>query len=157
MIKLITAIRKKVCPHRLYKYGTMGLSVHDDRSRKEKVFDYLDNLAERIDKYLARPRYKRKQCFHSFFDVSTGQVISSVSQIDEICKRDGLEFSSFREIRNEADRYKKINEDDKNRMIKKDMAEIVRNVKSGKRSYKKEMMERIRKNEYTIGKQETMN
>jgi len=157
MIKILTIIRNRVCPRRLYKYGTLGLGYHDDRTKREKAFDYLDKIVKRIDDYLAKPRYKRTQFFHSFFDISTGQIISSTSQIDAICKEKGMEFSTFREIKNEADKRKRNNEVDKNRMIKKDMAEIVRNVKKGKRSYKKEIMQRIKNNEYTIGQKRTMN
>lgn len=157
MKRIWDSIRRKICPRRLYEYGTLGLWHHDDRTRCEKVFDRIDKFVNKINLYFKQPAYIRKQIFHSFFDISTQQTISSAKQIDDICKEKGLEYMSFREIRSEADRYKRINEEEKNRMIKKDISDIVANVKKGKRSYKKEIMDRIKQNKYTIKENQAFN
>lgn len=157
MKRIITVIRKRICPRRIYLYGTLGLSHSDDRSRLEKVCDWLDNRAERIDKYFAQPRYIRKHIFHSFFDKSNNVIISSARQIDDICKEKGLDYGTFREIDEAAKKRRLENAKEQDTMIRKDMVEIVKNVKHGKRSYKREIMQRIKNKEYNIGNQQTFN
>lgn len=157
MKRAIDWIRKKICPRRLYSHGILGLWFDDDRTRLEKVFDYIDKIVNRIDAYFKQPAYIRKQIFHSFFDISTDQVISSVGQINAICKAQGVEFSTFREIKDEAKKTSRHNELKKNRMIKDGIKEILDNVSHQRKSYKKEIMDNIKKGEYHIGQNPTFN
>jgi len=52
MIKLWELWRKRYCPRRLYKYGTIGLKVFDDRSRMEKICDWCDDVLRRAKRII---------------------------------------------------------------------------------------------------------
>lgn len=150
MLNYWNKIRSRLCPKRITRYGTVASSIFDDRTRKERIFDAIERRVQAIHRALVAKRSRSRQVFHSFFDVSTSQWITSSKQIDDICKEKGLEFLHFREIDEEAKRYKAINEREKKEMVKKGMEEIITNVKQGKRSYVREINEKIKQNQYNI-------
>jgi hypothetical protein len=154
MIKLWALFRRRWCPKRLYRYGTVGLGVFDDRTRMEKICDEVDRWFNSARLHKQRTD---NHVFHSFFSYSLGQWIHSTQQIKDICKSKGLEFMHPREIEEEAARYKKINEADFDRQVRKDMGEIVRNAKTRSRSYVREINQKIREGEYYTGRKQTWN
>jgi hypothetical protein len=121
----------------------------------EKYCDYVDTIVTRLETYAEDRSRKSKQVWHSFYDISTGQYITSSKQIDDICKKQGLEFMRPDEIKSEADRYYKMKQADSERMIKKDLTEIVQNVKRQKKSYVREIRRDITAKKYHTGAKDT--
>jgi hypothetical protein len=134
-------LRNKLCPKRLYKYGTLGLEYFDDRSKKEKFFDRVERYVDMADAYLTLFRakqFKTSHIFHSFWDISTKQWISSVGQIKQIEKEKGLIFWSFDEMEKEAARGAVNAQKHQDETIKRDMRRIFKELHSGK-SFRKEL------------------
>ena len=142
-------------PKRLYQYGTLGLSVYDDRTDIEKFCDKVDDLIENLEqKY--RVRKRDNSIFHTFFDISSRMWISSVSDIKKIERERGWKYMHFDEIEREADKNYKETQRKSTENHKKYFESAFRDLKQG-RSFKKELHEKIRKGEYEIGKRSAFN
>lgn len=143
-------LRNKLCPQRLYKYGKLGLKVHDDRSLKEKLFDWLDSRIEIIDNVIFAVKQKPlKYVFHSFYDISTKQWITSVAQIKKIEKEKNLTFWTYDEMMKESARAKSKLIREQECEIKREIRERIEKIKAGK-SYVKELQRDIAKGKYDV-------
>ena len=65
----------------MYKFGTIGLKVHDDRTLKEKFFDRIDEFFFNWEQEQRYKRAYRKQVFHSYFDFGLGKMATSNEEI----------------------------------------------------------------------------
>jgi len=151
MKKLWQAIRP--VKKRFYQYGTIGLSIKDDRTLIEKICDHIDKL---VDNHQNRNYNKVKQIWHTYFDVGIGDYITSYSQIKKIEKEKGWAYLTQREIHDEA---KKGFEDKKKKSeerTRKKFEQAVNDLHQG-RSFVKEMKERINKGNYQIGQVSAFN
>lgn len=117
----------------------------------DKVDVYIDGLIERY-----RLRKGKTHVWRSWFDISTGTYISSMSDIKRLEKEQGLVFGSFEDIRKEVKYQTKEKEKKFKDYTKNYMRKAVRDIKKG-RSFVKETRERISRGDYQVGKQETMN
>lgn len=129
IISLWTRIRNKYCPRRIYQYGKLGLSVFDDRTRLERLCDTVDYYLSKFEKESARPSIR--QVWHSFFDTSTGQVISSYAQIRDI-ERQGKTYCTFDEMERECKKQKSYVKDNLHKTQRKNLEKKVREVFQGK-------------------------
>ena len=157
MEKLWQKLRERISPKRIYKYGTVGLVVYDDRTKVEKICDMVDNYffdIRQMRRYI--PANKDKVKFKPFRDISTGEWISSAGDIDKICKKKGLEYLRFDEIDRESGRYHKMNQAKFRKESKERLAGMIKELGQGK-SYVKEINKKIREGKYEIGKKDTMN
>jgi hypothetical protein len=157
MINLIQKLWQLIrVPKRIYKYGTYGLKYFDDRSRKEKWCDLVDKWLEQWSDTLKRKKARKSQIWHSYRDIATGRIISSMADLKAIEKETGLVCTTFSEVRQEAKIQAKNQKIAQKRMIKKGMSNIMHNVVQG-RSYVKELNDKIRQGKYEIGQKPTMN
>ena len=142
-------------PKRLYKYGTTGLFIHDDRTWKEKLCDKIDGYLRRLE-LRWHIRKRSKAVWHSWFDVSTGTWITSMADIRRIEKEKGLVFTSFSDIDKEVAFQNKEKERKFRRDTRKYFGNAMRDIQQG-RSFVKEINDRINKGDYKIGEQQCMN
>ena len=102
ILQILYKLYKKIRPpKRLYKYGTIGLSVCDDRTKKEKVFDYIDDF---FFNWQQNKRYKRTKVsyvFRSYFDYGLGKVVSSTEEIKKK-EKEGYVYMTDRELDRET-------------------------------------------------------
>lgn len=151
IISLIRQVWSKVrVSKRLYKYGTLGLSVHDDRTRLERLCDKIDSLIPEIKRVI-----KNTSRWHTFFDVSTGRYISSMQDIRDIEREKGWKYMSFKDIEKENEIQQKANEKKFHERTKRHFRQAFNDIRKG-RSFVKEINERIKKGEYEIGQRRTM-
>ena len=142
ILHFIYKIYKQVRPpKRLYKYGTVGLSAYDDRTKKEKFFDYIDEF---FFNWQQRQRYKkayRKQVFHSYFDFGLGKMVTSNEEIRKKEKQ-GYAYTTFSEMEKESDRIRaRIKKEDKER-TRKYFQEGIAKIRSGNSHYHQQLMQK---------------
>ena len=142
ILQFIFKIYKQIRPpKRLYKYGTIGLSAYDDRTRKEKFFDWID---EYFFNWQQRQRYKRayrKQVFHSYFDFGLGKMVTSNEDIRKKEKQ-GYVYTTFSQMEAESDRIKaRIKREEKER-TRKYFQEGIARIKSGNSNYHQQLMQK---------------
>lgn len=137
MLKKLLKILNKIKPKkRLYKYGTLGLSLYDDRTLKDKVNDFLCGL------FIIKPKYNpmifKSVNFRSFWDFQTNTTISSIEQIKER-ERAGQVLLKPHELSEHAKKAKKYKRDAHKAKIRKDLERMVREIHQGK-SYARPIM-----------------
>lgn len=145
ILSVIYKLYKRVRPpKRLYKYGTTGLKYFDDRSKKEKFFDYIDEFFFNWQQNLRYRRAFRKQIFHSYFDFGLGKVVSSNEEIRKKEKQ-GYAYTTFKEMEAESDRIRaRIKKEQKER-TKKYFQEGIARIRSGNSNYHQQLVEKYTK------------
>ena len=128
-------------PKRLYKYGTIGLSAYDDRTKKEKFFDSIDEFFFNWEQNLRNKRAKRSYVFHSYFDFGLGKVVSSNEEIRKKEKQ-GYVYTTFSEMEAESDRIRaRIKREEKER-TRKYFQEGIARIRSGNSNYHQQLMQK---------------
>ena len=154
MIQYLKPILKVIRPvHRLYPMGTVGLGYWDDRTWLEKK---LDSIEDRIKDYERSKRERRSHIWHTFFDISTGTYISSMSDIRKIEREKGWTYADFKDIHKEAEKHDKYNMKAQGEMVRKDIAKLYKDVKQG-RKFTHEIQDKINKGQYRTGRVEAAN
>lgn len=137
------AVRRRFCPKRIYRWGTVGLAYFDDRTWLEKVCDKVDAyLMERRD----RIRYERahiRQAWHSFYSMSMGCVVDSPAKIRD-WERKGYAWARPEEFDEAANKAQQRIEAEQNRKIRAKVEHAAREIANG-RSYIKEQRQRMEK------------
>ena len=144
ILQFIFKIYKRIRPpKRLYKFGTIGLKVHDDRTLKEKFFDRIDEFFFNWEQNQRYKRAYRKQVFHSYFDFGLGRMVTSNEEIRKKEKQ-GYTYTTFNEMEKESDRIRaRIKREEKER-TRKYFQEGIARIKSGNSNYHQQLMEKYR-------------
>lgn len=143
ILQFIYTIYKKIRPpKRLYKYGTIGLSHFDDRTRKEKFFDRIDEFFFNWQQELRYKRAYRKAIFNSYFDFGLGKVISSTEEIKKKEKK-GYVYTSFKEMENESDRIRAKLKREEAEKTRKHFQEVIGRIKAGTSHYHHDLLKQM--------------
>lgn len=146
ILHFIYKIYKRVRPpKRLYKYGTTGLKYFDDRTKKEKFFDYIDEFFFNWQQELRYKRAYRKAIFNSYFDFGLGKVISSTEEIRKKEKQ-GYAYTTFKDMENESDRIKARVKREQAEKTKKHFQEVIGRIKAGTSHYHHDLMQKVKEN-----------
>lgn len=147
ILSVIYQLYKRVRPpKRLYKYGTTGLKYFDDRTKKEKFFDYFDEFFFNWQQKLRYAKAYRKQVFHSYFDFGLGKMVTSNEEIRNKEKQ-GYAYTTFKEMEAESDRIRaRIKKEQKER-TKKYFQEGIARIRSGNSNYHHQLVEKYTKNQ----------
>lgn len=146
ILQFVYKVYKKVRPSkRLYRYGTIGLKYFDDRTRKEKFFDYIDEFFFNWQQNIRYRRAYRKQVFHSFFDYGLGRVVSSNDEI-KAKEKEGYVYISDAEADRETARRRRINKQERRQRIEKHFSEGFARIKAGNSNYYEQLKNRTRGN-----------
>jgi len=150
ILQFIYQMWKKVKPpKRLYRFGTLGLDYFDDRTRKEKICDYIDNFFfDYVQNQRARKAY-RKAVFNSFFCYSLGRVVNSTQELKDK-EREGYRMMSFSELERTAKKYKDRLNKEQDEKSTKYWKEALGKIKSGNGGYVHTMQERIKNGDIVI-------
>ena len=142
ILQFIFKIYKRIRPpKRLYKFGTIGLKVHDDRTLKEKFFDRIDEFFFNWEQNLRYKRAYRKQVFHSYFDFGLGRMVTSNEEIRKKEKQ-GYTYTTFNEMEKESDRIRaRIKREEKER-TRKYFQEGIARIRSGNSNYHQQLMQK---------------
>ena len=142
ILQFIFKIYKRVRPpKRLYKFGTIGLKVHDDRTLKEKFFDRIDEFFFNWEQNQRYKRAYRKQVFHSYFDFGLGRMVTSNEEIRKKEKQ-GYTYTTFNEMEKESDRIRaRIKKEEKER-TRKYFQEGIARIRSGNSNYHQQLMQK---------------
>ena len=142
ILQFIFKIYKRIRPpKRLYKFGTIGLKVHDDRTLKEKFFDRIDEFFFNWEQNLRYKRAYRKQVFHSYFDFGLGRMVTSNEEIRKKEKQ-GYTYTTFNEMEKESDRIRaRIKKEEKER-TRKYFQEGIARIRSGNSNYHQQLMQK---------------
>lgn len=135
---LYRRIRERLCKKRIYQFGTLGLNHFDDRTLKEKFFDWADQFFIK-----AKKRVRDTSVWHSYFDHSMGIWIDSPERIREV-ERKGYSYMKFHEMESACKTIKKANKDAYNKRIRTGLDKKMQQVANG-RSFYREHCEAIRK------------
>ena len=145
ILQILYKLYKKIRPpKRLYKYGTIGLSVCDDRTKKEKVFDYIDDF---FFNWQQNKRYKRTKVsyvFRSYFDYGLGKVVSSTEEIKKK-EKEGYVYMTDRELDRESARRKYLNKKESKERAVKYFEEGFAKIRAGNSNYYQQYLNRIHK------------
>ena len=131
-------------PKRLYKHGTVGLKYFDDRTKKEKVFDYIDEF---FFKWEQERRYKkayRKQVWHSYFDYGLGKMVTSSEEIRKKEKQ-GYVYMTDAELDRESARRQRMNKEERRARTQKAMEEGFAKIRSGNSNYYQQFLKKYQK------------
>ena len=156
MIDLIISIWHRFRPvkKRFYQYGTVALrfGLGDDRTKAEKICDAIDDY---LANWQERKKIRRieRGCWKSFQCGSTGQTITSMADIRKIERERGWIYMDDRDIAKEAKRHAEYNKQRFNKKVKKDITQIIKDIKQG-RSFVREAKDKIAKGNYGIGYKE---
>ncbi len=144
ILQFVYKVYKKVRPpKRLYRYGTTGLKYFDDRTRKEKLFDYIDEFFFNWQQNIRYRRAYRKQVFHSFFDYGLGRVVSSNDEI-KAKEKEGYVYISDAEADRETARRRRINKQERRQRIEKHFSEGFARIKAGNSHYYQDLQNRTK-------------
>lgn len=147
ILHFVYKIYKKIRPpKRLYKYGTIGLSAYDDRTKKEKFFDWIDEFFFQWQQRIRYAKAYRKAIFNSYFDFGLGKVISSTEEIRKKEKQ-GYAYTTFKDMENESDRIRSRIARENKEKTKKHFREVIGRIKSGNSHYHQELMQKVRENQ----------
>lgn len=136
-------------PKRLYRFGTLGLKVFDDRTFKEKICDYIDNFFFNYVQNQREKRAYRKAVFNSFFCYSLGRVVNSTQELKDK-EREGYRMMSFSELERTAKHYKERLNKEQDERSTKYWKEALGKIKSGNSNYVQQMNERIKNGDIVI-------
>lgn len=130
----------------MYKYGTIGLSCFDDRTKKEKFFDKIDEFFFEWQQRLRYKRAYRKAIFNSYFDFGLGKVISSTEEIKKKEKK-GYVYTTFKDMENESDRIRARIAREQKENTRKHFNEVIGRIKSGNSHYRHDLMQKVRESQ----------
>lgn len=146
ILQVLYELYKKIRPpKRLYKYGTIGLSFCDDRTKKEKLFDYIDDFFFRWQQKVRYARAYRKAVFNSFFDYGLGKVVSSTAEI-KAKEKEGYVYMSDAELDKYSAKRQYLNKKERKERARKYFAEGFAKIKSGNSNFYQQYVDRINKN-----------
>lgn len=146
ILHFIYKIYKRIRPaKRLYKYGTIGLSAYDDRTKKEKFFDYIDEFFFKWQQNLRYQKAYRKAIFNSYFDFGLGKVVSSNEEIRKKEKQ-GYVYTTFAEMEAQSDRIRARIKKEEKAKTKKYFREGISKIKSGNSHFHRDLMAKYAKN-----------
>lgn len=140
---MIKKFWKKIRPvkKRIYRYGKVGLNVCDDRSKLERICDWLDGRIELLDAILSNPKKTTKHVWNSYFDAGLGRVVSSYEEIRQQEKK-GWIYWTPREMQEHCKKVKAYRQQEDRRRIKLEIGEVVRKIKQGY-SYSKDLKHKV--------------
>ncbi len=147
ILHIIHKIYKRIRPpKRLYKFGTIGLKVHDDRTLKEKFFDYIDEFFFNWEQEQRYKRAYRKQVFHSYFDFGLGKMVTSNEEIKKKEKQ-GYVYTTFNEMESQSSKIRARIKKEQAEKTKKHFQEVIGRIKSGNSHYQADLMRKVRENQ----------
>lgn len=150
ILSIVFKLYKKIRPpKRLYRWGTIALKYFDDRTIKEKFFDYIDDKFFNWQQKVRATRAYRKVVFNSFFCTSTGTVISSMDEIKQKEKK-GYAFATMREMEQEADKAKRHIEAVSKAKRHKYLEEGYQKIMRGTSNFQKQVEDKIKSGEYEV-------
>ena len=126
-------------PKRLYKFGTIGLKVHDDRTLKEKFFDRIDEFFFNWEQEQRYKRAYRKQVFHSYFDFGLGKMVTSNEEIKKKEKQ-GYVYTTFNEMESQSSKIRARIKKEQAEKTRKHFQEVIGRIKSGNSHYYHDLM-----------------
>ena len=147
ILHFIYKIYKRIRPpKRLYKFGTIGLKVHDDRTLKEKFFDRIDEFFFNWEQEQRYKRAYRKQVFHSYFDFGLGKMVTSNEEIKKKEKQ-GYVYTTFNEMENQSSKIRARIKKEQAEKTRKHFQEVIGRIKSGNSHYQADLMRKVRENQ----------
>ena len=147
ILHIIYKIYKRIRPpKRLYKFGTIGLKVHDDRTLKEKFFDYIDEFFFNWEQEQRYKRAYRKQVFHSYFDFGLGKMVTSNEEIKKKEKQ-GYVYTTFNEMESQSSKIRARIKKEQAEKTRKHFQEVIGRIKSGNSHYQADLMRKVRENQ----------
>lgn len=147
ILHFIYKIYKRIRPpKRLYKFGTIGLKVHDDRTLKEKFFDYIDEFFFNWEQEQRYKRAYRKQVFHSYFDFGLGKMVTSNEEIKKKEKQ-GYVYTTFNEMESQSSKIRARIKKEQAEKTRKHFQEVIGRIKSGNSHYQADLMRKVRENQ----------
>ena len=145
ILQILYGIYRKVRPpKRLYKYGTIGLSICDDRTKKEKMFDYIDEFFFNWQQKLRYAKAYRKAVFNSFFDIGLGRVVSSTAEI-KAKEKEGYIYMSDSELDKYSARRKYLNKKERKEKTIKYFEEGFAKIRAGNSNYYEQYVNQIKR------------
>lgn len=140
ILHFIYKIYKRIRPpKRLYKFGTIGLKVHDDRTLKEKFFDRIDEFFFNWEQEQRYKRAYRKQVFHSYFDFGLGKMVTSNEEIKKKEKQ-GYVYTTFNEMESQSSKIRARIKKEQAEKTRKHFQEVIGRIKSGNSHYYHDLM-----------------
>lgn len=140
ILHFIYKIYKRIRPpKRLYKFGTIGLKVHDDRTIKEKFFDRIDEFFFNWEQEQRYKRAYRKQVFHSYFDFGLGKMVTSNEEIKKKEKQ-GYVYTTFNEMESQSSKIRARIKKEQAEKTRKHFQEVIGRIKSGNSHYYHDLM-----------------
>ena len=133
-------------PKRLYKFGTIGLKVYDDRTLKEKFFDRIDEFFFNWEQEQRYKRAYRKQVFHSYFDFGLGKMVTSNEEIKKKEKQ-GYVYTTFNEMESQSSKIRARIKKEQAEKTRKHFQEVIGRIKSGNSHYQADLMRKVRENQ----------
>ena len=147
ILHFIYKIYKRIRPpKRLYKFGTIGLKVHDDRTLKEKFFDYIDEFFFNWEQEQRYKRAYRKQVFHSYFDFGLGKMVTSNEEIKKKEKQ-GYVYTTFNEMESQSSKIRARIKKEQAEKTRKHFQEVIGRIKSGNSHYYHDLMKQKQENQ----------
>lgn len=147
ILHFIYKIYKRIRPpKRLYKFGTIGLKVHDDRTLKEKFFDRIDEFFFNWEQEQRYKRAYRKQVFHSYFDFGLGKMVTSNEEIKKKEKQ-GYVYTTFNEMESQSSKIRARIKKEQAEKTRKHFQEVIGRIKSGNSHYQADLMRKARENQ----------
>lgn len=147
ILHFIYKIYKRIRPpKRLYKFGTIGLKVYDDRTLKEKFFDYIDEFFFNWEQEQRYKRAYRKQVFHSYFDFGLGKMVTSNEEIKKKEKQ-GYVYTTFNEMESQSSKIRARIKKEQAEKTRKHFQEVIGRIKSGNSHYQADLMRKVRENQ----------
>lgn len=145
ILQFLYRIYKKVRPpKRLYKYGTIGLSHYDDRTKTEKFWDYFDEFFFQWQQRLRYAKAYRKAVFNSFFDIGLGRVVSSTAEI-KAKEKEGYIYMSDNELDKYSARRKYLNKKERKERAIKYFEEGFAKIRAGNSNYYEQYVNQIKR------------
>ena len=127
----------------MYKFGTIGLKVHDDRTLKEKFFDRIDEFFFNWEQEQRYKRAYRKQVFHSYFDFGLGKMVTSNEEIKKKEKQ-GYVYTTFNEMESQSSKIRARIKKEQAEKTRKHFQEVIGRIKSGNLHYQADLMRKVR-------------
>lgn len=147
ILHFIYKIYKRIRPpKRLYKFGTIGLKVYDDRTLKEKFFDRIDEFFFNWEQEQRYKRAYRKQVFHSYFDFGLGKMVTSNEEIKKKEKQ-GYVYTTFNEMESQSSKIRARIKKEQAEKTRKHFQEVIGRIKSGNSHYQADLMRKVRENQ----------
>jgi hypothetical protein len=134
MERIWNAIRRKICPKQISRYGSVAIEqgYFDERTLLEKVCDKIDKYYFQHHQRIRANKSRATRTFRPIFDWSLGRWLNNVGDIKEL-ERKGNAYISVREW--EELRKKKDAEREKKHLekIESQIKYVIREVKQGRK------------------------